>query len=184
MELKRFFISLLILSVFVVSCSKFDQLNGLLNPSVEEGANLQSKLLPNTILAFTPNETTKFEIITQTEQRIVIAIRGLDRLVVTESGDFENLKLFIGEVQEIVIEQDIENGNYSPARLLEISGNYSTFDTRGTSPSEWYQVLAAKEGAILGGSECSTDEDCEKLLEPQPPYSRICNDGTCEYILK
>jgi len=185
MKQNTMYLGVFILLLLSIGCSNIDNSTGILDP-VEDMVNLNRSaiLFPNAILALDPTEDIKFEIVSKTDQRVVMSIRGIEKFVITESGDYENLNIYSGDIRRILVEQDIAGQVVGAFRLLEIEGDYSLRDTQGTTPEQWYQVLLSKESALLGGSgECEDDEDCEKILDPRPPYTRVCTQGTCNYVL-
>jgi len=127
------------------------------------------------IVLLTPfAEKIKLETIERTDAKIITKITGVEDFIIDTQDEMFIVK---GDIEYIIVEQDIDGGEVGPAFLLEIGGNYTITPVSGKTIMEWSRVLDE-------GDECEDDEDCEKILPNWPGYKRVCVDGKCRYALE
>ena len=153
------------------------------------GTQIPDVLQNGKILVLTPagKEETQFETVEELGIKITKKITGIKDFVVQSANEPELKFKVTGDIQIIMVEQDVDGEKISAARLIGLEGEISYQQVTGDNPSNWYKILLMKgvdHPPEDPEAECETDEDCEKLGIPSfPPYVLACIEGACRYVL-
>jgi len=153
------------------------------------GTQIPEELQNGKILVLTPagKEEAQIETVEELGTKTTKKITGVVDFAVQSADKPELIFKVTGDIQSILVEQDVDGDKISAARLIGLEGEISYQQVTGENPSDWYKNYLMKgldEPPEDPEAECEEDEDCEKLGIPSwPPYVLACIEGVCRFVL-